>query len=89
MWAAIRSLGRDGLREMIERNCRQANAFANGLRDTGFEILNEVVLNQLLVSFGSPDETSRVIAALQEDGTCWGGGTEWQGRTAMRISVSC
>jgi glutamate/tyrosine decarboxylase-like PLP-dependent enzyme len=89
MWAAIRSLGRDGLREMIERNCRQAKAFANGLRDAGFEVLNEVVLNQVLVSFGGPEETRRVIAALQEDGTCWCGGTEWQGRTAMRISVSC
>jgi len=89
MWAAIRSLGRDGLREMIERNCRQARMFAQGLRDANFEILNDVVLNQVLVSFGSPDDTRRVMAALQEDGTCWCGGTEWQGRTAMRISVSC
>jgi glutamate/tyrosine decarboxylase-like PLP-dependent enzyme len=88
MWAAIRSLGRTGLREMIERNCRQAKAFAKGLRDAGFEVLNEVVLNQVLVSFGSPEETRRVIAAVQEDGTCWCGGTEWQERAAMRISVS-
>lgn len=89
MWAAIRSLGRDGLREMIERNCRQAKAFAKGLREAGFEVLNEVVLNQVLVSFGSPEDTRRVITALQEDGTCWCGGTGWQGHTAMRISVSC
>jgi len=89
MWAAIRSLGRAGLREMIERNCRQAKAFAKGLRDAGFEVLNDVVLNQVLVSFGSPEETRRVITGLQEDGTCWCGGTEWQGRTAMRISVCC
>jgi glutamate/tyrosine decarboxylase-like PLP-dependent enzyme len=89
MWAAIRSLGRDGLREMIERNCRQAKMFANGLRGAGFDVLNEVVLNQVLVSFGSPEQTRRVIRALQEEGTCWCGGTEWQGRTAMRISVCC
>ncbi|HLT91536.1 MAG TPA: hypothetical protein VKZ85_11370, partial [Woeseiaceae bacterium] len=46
------------------------------------------VLNQVLVSFGEPEVTRRVIAAIQEDGTCWCSGTEWQGRTAMRISVS-
>jgi glutamate/tyrosine decarboxylase-like PLP-dependent enzyme len=88
LWAAMRSLGRDGLREMIERNCRQARMFADGLRKAGFQVLNEVVLNQVLVSFGSADETRRVIADLQSDGTCWCGGTEWQGHTAMRISVS-
>jgi len=54
----------------------------------GFEILNDVVLNQVLVSFGTPEETARVIAGVQEDGTCWCGGTVWQGRHAMRISVS-
>jgi glutamate/tyrosine decarboxylase-like PLP-dependent enzyme len=89
LWAAMRSLGRSGLREMIERNCRQAKMFAERLRAAGFSILNDVVLNQVLVSFGSPAETRRVIAAIQTDGTCWCGGTEWQGHTAMRISVSC
>ena len=88
LWAAIRSLGRSGLREMIERNCRQARMFANRLRAAGFAILNDVVLNQVLVSFGSADETRRVIAGIQDDGTCWCGGTEWHGHTAMRISVS-
>jgi glutamate/tyrosine decarboxylase-like PLP-dependent enzyme len=88
LWAAIRSLGRQGLREMIERNCRQATAFAEGLRAAGFEVLNEVVLTQVLVSFGNADKTQRVIAALQADGTCWCGATEWHGHTAMRISVS-
>ncbi len=88
LWAAMRSLGRDGLREMIERNCRLAKVFADGLRQAGFQILNEVVLNQVLVSFGSPQQTRRVIAAIQAEGTCWCGGTEWQGHTAMRISVS-
>jgi len=89
LWAAMRSLGRSGLREMIERNCRQARMFAERLREAGFAILNDVVLNQVLVSFGSPEETRRVIAGIQSDGTCWCGGTEWHGHTAMRISVSC
>jgi threonine aldolase len=72
---------------MLERNCRQARRFAEGLASAGFEILNEVVLNQVLVSFGEAAVTQRVIAAVQDDGTCWCGGTVWQGRTAMRISV--
>jgi glutamate/tyrosine decarboxylase-like PLP-dependent enzyme len=88
LWAALRSLGRKGLREMIERNCRQARLFADRLRGAGIRILNDVVLNQVLVSFGSPEETRRVIAEIQADGTCWCGGTVWQGQTAMRISVS-
>jgi len=89
LWAAMKSLGRSGLREMIERNCRQAKLFADRLRAAGFAVLNEVVLNQVLVLFGSPEETRRVIAEIQADGTCWCGGTVWQGHTAMRISVSC
>src|SRR5580692_486654 len=89
LWAAIRSLGRSGLREMIERNCRAAQVFAENLRKAGFTILNDVVLNQVLVSFGTPEETRRIIAEIQSDGTCWCGGTQWQGHTAMRISVSC
>lgn len=88
LWAALRSLGRSGLREMIERNCRQARLFADRLSAAGFRILNEVVLNQVLVSFGSPEETRRVISEIQAKGTCWCGGTVWQGHTAMRISVS-
>jgi glutamate/tyrosine decarboxylase-like PLP-dependent enzyme len=88
LWAALRSLGRDGLRDLIERNCRFAQMFAKRFREAGFEVLNEVVLNQVLVSFGSPEVTRRVIADVQQEGTCWCGGTEWHGRTAMRISVS-
>ncbi len=87
-WAALKSLGRSGLAQLVERCCDCAARFAAGLRAAGFEILNDVVLNQVLVSFGSPEETLRVIAAVQEDGTCWCGSTVWQGRTAMRISVS-
>jgi glutamate/tyrosine decarboxylase-like PLP-dependent enzyme len=88
LWAALRSLGRSGLREMIERNCRQARRFAKRLHAAGFTILNDVVLNQVLVSFGTPEQTRATIAAIQTDGTCWCGGTVWQGHTAMRISVS-
>ncbi|TLN00907.1 aminotransferase class V-fold PLP-dependent enzyme, partial [bacterium] len=88
IWAALRSLGRAGLAEMIERSCRQAARFAEGLTAAGYEILNDVQLNQVMVSFGDPEKTKRVILAVQQDGTCWCGGTLWQGRTAMRISVS-
>jgi glutamate/tyrosine decarboxylase-like PLP-dependent enzyme len=87
VWAAMRALGRSGLTEMIERHCRQARRFAEGLSELGFEILNDVVLNQVLVSFGPPDVTRKVIAQIQDEGTMWAGETVWQGRTAMRISV--
>jgi glutamate/tyrosine decarboxylase-like PLP-dependent enzyme len=88
IWAALRSLGREGLADMIERCCRHAARFTEGLRAAGYEILNDVVLNQVLVSFGDDATTRRVIEAIQTDGTCWCGGTVWQGRAAMRISVS-
>jgi glutamate/tyrosine decarboxylase-like PLP-dependent enzyme len=88
VWAVLRALGRSGLADLVERDCRHAARFAEGLREAGFEILNEVVLNQVLVSFGDDETTRRVVATLQEDGTCWAGVTVWQGRTAMRISVS-
>jgi len=77
------------LAEMIERNCRLATRFAEGLSRAGFKILNDVVLNQVMVSFGDAGKTRRVIREIQNDGTCWCGGTEWHGQTAMRISVSC
>ena len=88
VWAALRSLGRSGVAEMIERNCRQARRFGAALRAAGFDVLNEIVLNQVLVAFGDAARTQRVIELLQADGTCWCGGTVWQGRSAMRISVS-
>jgi len=87
-YAALRNLGSDGLARMIERNCAQARRFAAGLKAAGFEILNDVVLNQVVVSFGEPERTRRVVDAIQLEGTCWAGGTVWQGRTGMRISVS-
>ncbi len=88
VWAALRQLGRAGLEDLIERTCRLAEAFAAGLLRKGFAVLNDVVLNQVLVSFGSPERTREVIARVQSEGTCWCGGTIWQGHTAMRISVS-
>jgi threonine aldolase len=72
----------------VERCCRHASRFAEGIRQAGYSVLNEVVLNQVLVSFGSATITDQVIGELQRDGTCWCGGTVWQGQTAMRISVS-
>jgi glutamate/tyrosine decarboxylase-like PLP-dependent enzyme len=87
-WAAIRSLGRTGVARLIETTCEHAVQFADTLRSAGFQILNDVVLNQVLVAFGSDEATRRVIAGVQRDGTCWVGGTTWRGRAAMRISVS-
>ncbi len=89
VWAALRSLGRQGVADMIERNCRQAARFADGFRRAGFPVLNEVVLNQVIVSFGDDAKTRRVIDEVQKEGTCWCGGTVWHGQAAMRISVSC
>jgi len=88
VWAALHSLGREGLAATIARNCAQARRFAEQLSAAGCEVLNEVVLNQVLVAFGDAAQTNRVIAAIQADGTCWAGVTVWQGRTAMRLSVS-
>jgi glutamate/tyrosine decarboxylase-like PLP-dependent enzyme len=88
VWAALRALGRAGLADLVERHCRYAARFAERLAATGFSVLNDVVLNQVLVSFGEAEVTRRVIAAVQAEGTCWCGGTVWQGATAMRISVS-
>ena len=74
--------------DMLERTCVLAERFATGLRAAGYEVLNDVVANQVMVSFGEPETTHKVIAAVQQEGTCWCGGTVWQGQTAMRISVS-
>jgi glutamate/tyrosine decarboxylase-like PLP-dependent enzyme len=73
---------------MIERSCAQARRFAAGLRAAGYDVLNDVPINQVLVSFGSDDATKRVVEAVQRDGTSWCGGSVWKGRAVMRISVS-
>mgnify|MGYP001545407058 FL=1 len=87
IWAAQQSLGRRGVEDLIVRCCSHARRFAQGLGEAGYEILNDVVLNQVLVSFGDGETTRRVIEEIQRDGTCWCGGTVWHGRRAMRISV--
>jgi len=88
VYAALRSLGRSGVAEMVERSCEHARLFARLLEEGGGTILNDVVLNQVLVRFGDGERTREVIRRVQEDGTCWLGGTEWQGEHAMRVSVS-
>ena len=87
VWAALKTLGRAGVASMLERCCAHARRFARELEEAGFEILNDVVLNQVLACYGDAGTTLRLIAALQADGECWCGATCWQGRTAMRISV--
>jgi len=88
LWAALRSLGRQGMVELIDRTCRHAQRFAAELRAAGHAVLNDVVINQVLVSLGPAERTLAVVRRLQEEGVCWCGSTEWQGQTAMRISVS-
>jgi glutamate/tyrosine decarboxylase-like PLP-dependent enzyme len=88
VWAALRTLGRGGVEELVQRGCRQARALADRLAAAGLEVVNEVVLNQVLVR--APDDrlTPDLVGEVQRDGTCWCGPTEWGGRPAMRISVS-
>jgi glutamate/tyrosine decarboxylase-like PLP-dependent enzyme len=90
VWAGLRSLGRSGVAELVERCCALARRMAGRLRgEPGVEVLNDVVLNQVLARFhGSDERTREVIRRVQEDGTCWLGGTTWHGAAAMRISVS-
>jgi glutamate/tyrosine decarboxylase-like PLP-dependent enzyme len=90
VWAGLRSLGRSGVAELVERCCALARRMADRLRgEPGVEVLNDVILNQVLVRFhGSDERTREVIRRVQEDGTCWLGGSTWHGAAAMRISVS-
>jgi glutamate/tyrosine decarboxylase-like PLP-dependent enzyme len=88
-WAALCQLGQQGIAELVDRCCALARRFGEQLGATdGVEVANDIVLNQVLASFGSDERTDRVIAAVQRDGTCWMGGTTWRGRRLMRISVS-
>ncbi|MDH4168067.1 MAG: pyridoxal-dependent decarboxylase [Acidimicrobiia bacterium] len=88
VWAVLRTLGRSGVAELVERTCGHARTLAAGLVDAGFEVGNDVVLNQVLVRFGDDAVTDAAIAAVQADGTCWCGATTWHGQRFMRISVS-
>lgn len=87
-YAVLRHLGRSGLVDLIDRTVALAQLFARRLSEAGFDILNDVVLNQVLVSFGDDEETRRVVQAVVDEGVMFAGPTVWQGRTAMRISVS-
>ncbi|MDQ1289771.1 MAG: hypothetical protein QG622_3337 [Actinomycetota bacterium] len=87
VWAALRELGRDGVADLVDRACALARRFASALAEGGAEIANDVVLNQVLVRFGDDERTDRVVAAVQQEGTCWLGGTTWRGRRHLRISV--
>ena len=90
IYAALKHLGRSGVRDLVERCCARARQIAELLgAHKGIEILNDVVLNQVLVRFnGSDEDTRAVITRVQQDGTCWLGGTTWHNMAAMRISVS-
>ncbi|MFN8574506.1 MAG: pyridoxal-dependent decarboxylase [Gemmatimonadaceae bacterium] len=88
VWAAYRFLGREGLADLVRSCSDMARLIARRLSDAGLEILNDVDLNQVLVGFADDATTAAVIAAVQQDRTCWCGGTRWHGRDAMRISVS-
>ena len=88
VYAAIRSLGRAGIAEMVERCCRHARRFAAGLEDLGAVVLNDVELNQVLFRFDSDPETNEILRDVQESGEAWMAGTTWDGRAAIRISVS-
>jgi glutamate/tyrosine decarboxylase-like PLP-dependent enzyme len=88
VWAALRTLGRAGVADLVARSCDHARAMARALSDAGLEVVNDVVLNQVLVRARTDAQTVALVRAVQNDGTCWCGPTEWKGRPAMRISVS-
>jgi glutamate/tyrosine decarboxylase-like PLP-dependent enzyme len=88
VWAVLAALGRDGVAEMVARHVALAKRFAAGLTAGGARVLNEVQLNQVVVSFGDTSTTDAVVAAVQREGTCWCGPTTWQGQRGMRVSVS-
>jgi len=88
IWAALRTLGREGVANLVDRHCAQARRIADGLREAGYEVVNRVVINQVLVRAGSDEETVAIREAAQASGEVWFGPTIWQGRPAFRISVS-
>jgi glutamate/tyrosine decarboxylase-like PLP-dependent enzyme len=88
VWAVLRTLGRQGVADLVARSCDHASVMAGRLRAAGLDILNDVVLNQVLVRAATDEQTLAMVQAVQADGTCWCGPTTWQGRPAMRISVS-
>jgi glutamate/tyrosine decarboxylase-like PLP-dependent enzyme len=89
VWAVLRSLGRTGVADLVDRLCRHASAFVTGLASVpGAEVLNQVDFTQVCVSFGSDERTEEVVRRMLEDGTAWMTGSRWHGRSVLRISVS-
>jgi len=89
VWAVLRSLGRDGVAEMVEEFCRHAQRFADAVREIpGAEVLNDVVFTQVCVSFGGDERTGAVVEAMMRDGTAWMSGSRWRDRAVLRIAVS-
>ncbi len=87
LWAALKSLGRAGIDQLVAQLCRRARQFADELDAHGFRVLNDVVFNQVLVACDSPAQTERTLELLQASGECWCGGSEWRGEPVIRISV--
>ncbi len=87
-WAVLAARGREGVADLVEAACAHAADLARRLAAAGIEVLAPVVLNQVVVAFGDDAATEAVVDAVQADGTCWAGPTTWQGRRAMRLSVS-
>jgi glutamate/tyrosine decarboxylase-like PLP-dependent enzyme len=89
VWAALRQLGRGGVAELVDRSCSLARRMGERLSAGGATIHNDIVLNQVLVGLGTDDaHVERVVQAVQQDGTCWLGGTTWRGQRLVRVSVS-
>jgi glutamate/tyrosine decarboxylase-like PLP-dependent enzyme len=88
VWAVLRTLGRQGVADLVVRSCQHAQTMAARMREAGLDVLNDVVLNQVLVRASTDELTTALMSAVQQDGTCWCGPTVWKGRLAIRISVS-
>ena len=88
VWAAIKEMGRSGIASLIDRCCAHALQLAEGLGEMGYEVLNDVVLNQVVATIGTQEQVAAIVAFVQDEGECWFGATEWQGRHAIRLSVA-
>jgi aromatic-L-amino-acid decarboxylase len=88
VWAALRSLGRNGIEQLVERHCAQAQRIADGLKAAGFNVLNRVVLNQVVARADTEQSTTAIREAAQRSGEIWFGPTVWRGQSAFRFSVS-
>jgi glutamate/tyrosine decarboxylase-like PLP-dependent enzyme len=88
VWAALRTLGREGLGELVERCCRHAQTLAAGLHELGYDVLNDVVLNEVVAATGTPAQIDAIAARVQASGECWFGPTTWRDRRALRLSIS-